>query len=63
MLRAWARDRPTAGLAALFLFESATLDVIMKAFVKGLFDDEVRKDTTYDHRPVFPRALYISRRC
>ena len=45
MLRVGARDRPAAGLAVLSLLESATLDVIMKAFVKGLFDDEVRKDT------------------
>ena len=45
MLRVGARDRPAAGLAVLSLLESATLDVIMKAFIKGLFDDEVRKDT------------------
>ena len=43
MLRYGVKDRPLAG--SLSLLESAILDVIMKTFVRGLLDDEVRKET------------------
>ncbi|MCJ1464755.1 hypothetical protein MMC07_003368 [Pseudocyphellaria aurata] len=43
MLRVGAKYRSTSG--TLSLLESATLDVIMKSFVRGLYDNEVRKET------------------
>ena len=46
MLRVVARDKFTKGNNMLSLLESATLDVIVKAFVKRLADGDVKKDTT-----------------
>lgn len=45
MLRVGARDRPSDTRNELSLLESATLDIILKAFVKGLADEDVKKDT------------------
>lgn len=43
MSRVGAKDRPTVG--SLSPLEAATLDIIMKSFVRGLYDNEVRRDT------------------
>jgi hypothetical protein len=46
MLRIDVKDRSSS--EALSFLKSATLDVIMKTFVKELHDDEVRKETIRD---------------
>ena len=48
MLRVGARDQPSDPCSELSLLESATLDIIIKAFVKGLADEDVKKDTIVD---------------
>ena len=45
MLRVGAKDKSTDGTFTLSLLEAATLDVILKAFVRGLADADIRKDT------------------
>lgn len=45
MLRVDARDRSSDTRNELSLLKSATLDIILKAFVKGLADEDVKKDT------------------
>lgn len=44
-LRIGARNRPSDSENELSLLESATLDIILKAFVKDLADENVKKDT------------------
>ena len=44
MQRVGAKDRPTSG--TLTLLESAILDTILRAFIRGLTDIEVRREAT-----------------
>lgn len=45
MQRVGARDRPIAGSTALTILESSMLDMILRAFIRGINDLEVRKET------------------
>jgi hypothetical protein len=46
MQRVGAKDRPTANAGVLSLLESAMLDTILRAFIKGIADEDVRRDST-----------------